>query len=101
MGCGDKMGDSRAEGFAMMDWKADISAIAQSWMMVLGNFNPTTDKQNRTVKGYMYDDDGVSKTYLDAGELRGLAIACNEVADWLDRRANSAKEIMVKNEPIT
>lgn len=72
-----------------MDWKTDISSLAQTWMKFLGNFWPTVHEEKRELKGYMHDDDGGGKVYLDACELRELAAACNEVADWLDNRAES------------
>lgn len=72
-----------------MDWKTDIGSLTQTWMKFLGNFGPTVHEQERMLKGYMHDDEGGGKVYLDAGELRELAAACNEAADWLDKRAES------------
>ena len=48
----------------------------------LGDFGPTVNTANRDLKGYI---DG--KCYYDAGDLRELAAACTEAADWLDKRA--------------
>lgn len=64
-----------------MQWE-DISENAGYWMEFLGNFGPTVHVNNREVRGYM---DG--RTYLTSNDLRELAIALNEVADWLDKRA--------------
>lgn len=70
-----------------MDWDKDLSNNAKSMMKFLGRFNPTIHAQHKTIKGYMHNSDGEGKVYLDSGELRELAIACNEVADWLEKRA--------------
>lgn len=70
-----------------MEW-GDISDKGRAWMRDLGNFGPTVNTRDRMVKGCMLDDDGeAARTYLDSADLRGLAAACNEVADWLDARA--------------
>lgn len=73
-----------------MDWETDISSLAKKWMDFFGNFGPTVNEKNRELKGYMRDEYGASKVYLEAGELREIAAACNEVADWLDKRAKGA-----------
>lgn len=71
-----------------MNWKNDISNLAHVWMNFLGQFSPTVMAKDRTVKGCMLCDSGEEgSVYLDSGELRELARACNEVADWLDKRA--------------
>ena len=72
-----------------MDWDKDISNSAKGTMKFLGDFGPTVHAQSREVKGYMHDDEGGGKVYLDAGELREIAASCNEVADWLDKRADA------------
>ena len=72
-----------------MDWKTDISSLAQTWMKFIGDFGPTVREENRTLKGNMYDGEGGASVYLNSGELRELAAACNEVAVWLDKRANA------------
>lgn len=79
-----------------MDWKTDISSLAQTWMKFLGDFRPTVHEEKGELKGYMHDDDGVHKVYLDACELRELATACNEVADWLDNRAESVPNTKIE-----
>ncbi|PNG11916.1 hypothetical protein [Stutzerimonas stutzeri] len=72
------------------NFDSDISGSAKAWMQLLGNFGPTVLAARREVKGYTSDADGdVVKTYYDSGELRELALACTEVADWLDRRAEA------------
>ena len=72
-----------------MEWD-DISDKGKAWMRDLGNFGPTVNVKERTVKGYMLDKYGEGgKTYFDSADLRGLAAACNEVADWLDARSDA------------
>lgn len=82
-----------------MDWKTDISSLAQTWMKFLGDFSPTVKEQSRELKGYMHDDEGGGKVYLDAGELREIAAACTEVADWLDKRADAVPNVDVTGAP--
>jgi len=60
-------------------------------MKELGEFSPTASVQNREVKGYMIGADGEGgKTYFTSADLREIATACNEVAQWLDDRAAAA-----------
>lgn len=80
-----------------MDWDKDISNSAKGTMKFLGDFGPTVHAQSREVKGYMHDDEGGGKVYLDAGELREIAASCNEVADWLDKRAEATPNEMNTN----
>jgi hypothetical protein len=63
-------------------------------MKFLGNFGPTVNAHRREVKGFMLDqDDGDGyKAYLSSTELRELADACNEMAIWLDARADRASD---------
>ena len=79
-----------------MDWETGISSLAHTWMKFLGDFSPTVREENRELKGYMHDDEGGRKVYLDAGELRELASACNQAADWLDKRAESGPNVKVR-----
>lgn len=72
-----------------MDWDKDISTEAKETMKFLGNFGPTVHEHLRELKGYMLDEEGSGKVYLDAGELREIAAACVEAADWLDKRADA------------
>lgn len=74
-----------------MDWDKDLSNNAKIWMHMLGEFSPTCDPDKKTVKGYMYDNQGGGKVYFDSGELKELSAACIEVADWLVRRSESLK----------
>lgn len=67
-----------------MKWE-DLSIDARQWMRDLGEFGPTVHAAKREVKGYGID----GKTYYTSEDLRGIAAACTEVADWLDRRAES------------
>lgn len=75
-----------------MNWD-DVSLFARQWMADLGNFSPTVHPEKREVKGWTHDYEcgGVQKTYWTSEELRGVARACGEVADWLDKRANEVK----------
>jgi len=70
------------------EWK-DLPASTLQAMKDLGNFGPTANAHNREIKGYMHHDNGDDgRTYFDSHELRVLAVACIDVADWLDARAN-------------
>lgn len=69
------------------EW-GDLSEVTRMVMKSLGNFTPTADASRRTVKGYTYDDEGGSKDYWDSDDLRAVAAACAEVAEWLDARAD-------------
>lgn len=72
-----------------MEWDL-LSIKAKSWMMFLGDFGPTVNAKEKTLKGYMHDEDGGGEAYMTATDLRELAASCNEVADWLDKRAGDA-----------
>ncbi len=65
----------------MMEWR-EVSGEARYTMKELGNFSPTTNANQREVKGYI---DG--KCYYDSTELRTMAAHFIEVANWLDKRA--------------
>lgn len=74
----------------MSDFEREVSESSRGWMRTLGNFTPTVNPLYREVKGSMLGEYGESeKTYFSSGELRELATACVEVADWLDLRATS------------
>ena len=75
-----------------MKWE-DLSQLARDSMKELGNFGPTVNVAERLVKGAMYDPDcdGAVKTYYSSDDLRQIAAACNEVADWLDKRSTDEK----------
>lgn len=70
----------------MANWE-DISASARDVMKALGNFGPTVHASAREVKGYTYEDGEGGKQYLSSDDLRRIAAACEEVAEWLDKRA--------------
>lgn len=77
----------------MSDFEREVSESARGWMRTLGNFSPVVNPDYREVKGSMLGEYGdAEKTYFDSKELRELAAACNEVADWLDERAAAAEE---------
>lgn len=73
----------------MKQWD-ELSDCALEAMSTLGGFGPTANAKNREVKGNMlasYGDD--TRTYFGSGELRELAEGLNEVAAWLDQRADA------------
>ena len=73
-----------------MEWD-DVSEKSRDWLKLFGNFGPTVMADKRELKGWTQDEEGVSKTYLSADELREAAAAFVEAADWLDKRAQEAK----------
>ena len=74
----------------MSDFEREVSESSRGWMRTLGNFSPTVLTERREIGGVTVDDDGeLVKTYFDSKELRELATACIEVADWLDLRADT------------
>ena len=78
----------------MSDFEREVSESSRGWMRALGNFTPTVNPLYREVKGSMLGEYGDSekKTYFDSKELRELATACIEVADWLDLRADTNQQ---------
>ncbi len=77
----------------MSDFEREVSESARGWMRTLGNFSPTVNPDYREVKGSMLGEYGdAEKTYFSSKELRELAAACSEVADWLDKRAAADDE---------
>lgn len=77
----------------MGDFEREVTENSRAWMRTLGNFGPTVNPLYREVKGYMLGEHGdAEKTYFDSKELRELAAACEEVADWLDARASTGQE---------
>jgi hypothetical protein len=64
---------------ALPEWKTLKCAEV---LRELGEFGPTVNPALKELKGYI---DG--KCYYDASDLRELAAACIEAADWLERRA--------------
>lgn len=72
----------------MSDFEREVSENSRAWMRTLGNFTPTVNSAFREVKGSMLGEYGdAEKTYFSSSELRELAAACSEVANWLDARA--------------
>lgn len=71
-----------------MDWQ-DLSPKAREWMEELGHFGPTVHAANREVRGWAPDvkSGELCKIYFTAYDLRSLAAACTEVAEWLEKRA--------------
>ena len=64
-----------------------LSERAEQTLKFLGDFGPTANVQYREMKGYMHDEDGGGKVYLNAVEFREMAQDFIEIADWLDKRA--------------
>jgi hypothetical protein len=70
-----------------MEW-SDVSYDARVWLDALGSFGPTVHADRRELKGLVHCEEGEDgRTYLDADELRKIAAAFTEAADWLDNRA--------------
>lgn len=70
-----------------MKW-AELPKSTRYWMDFLGDFSPTVHEDARELKGGMADKEGnVERVYLCANDLRQLASACQDAADWLDKRA--------------
>ena len=67
-----------------MEWK-DLSESARNTMEELGDFGPTVNPSHCLVKGYINEE----KTYWDSNDLRTIAKSLVEVADWLEKRADS------------
>jgi hypothetical protein len=75
-----------------MKWE-DLSKNALDAMRELGEFGPTITSKDRMVKGMLYDpEDGPVHAYFDSRDLRQMAAGMVEVADWLDKRAEEAKQ---------
>ena len=66
----------------------ELTEREQNTLEFLGNFGPTVTVQDCTVKGYMADDDGIGKVYLNSRDLRAMAEDLASVAEWLDQRAD-------------
>ena len=75
-----------------MRWK-DVSEKSRDWMVELGAFHPIRDPKEAAVKGWLldYNVSGSASANLSSTDLREIATACIEVADWLDKRAAEAK----------
>jgi hypothetical protein len=68
-----------------VEW-TDVSENTRDWLKLLGNFVPTVHAKQRELKGYLGEE---GRTYFDAGDLRNIAAALIEAADWLDKRAEA------------
>ena len=82
----DMLNEEQEEAGIKTEKKLSINAL--SWMEFLGNFTTTSNASQRMIKGYINDGD----VYIDSGELRELSLACIEISDWLDDRANRINE---------
>ena len=81
------MGD-QAIAAGGMKWE-ELSQKCRDVMKALGDFGPTVKPEDREVKGYTYDDEGGGKCYWTSADLREIASACEQVASWLDKRADA------------
>lgn len=71
----------------LLPW-AQLPETTHDVMRELGGFSPTVHPHACEVKGYMLDDNGEGgRVYWTSDDLRQIAVACNEVAQWLDDRA--------------
>jgi len=68
----------------------DLSVEAQQWLLELGNFGPTVNTADCLMKGWTWDDESGCpvKTYYSNEDFRSMVSAANEVADWLEARAD-------------
>ena len=71
----------------MKTW-SELDKETLGWMTELGNFSPTTNIESKQLKGHT--DEG--KTYYDSSDLRQIAKACLDAANWLDERATIFNE---------
>ncbi len=72
----------------------DFTESEQETLNFLGNFQPTVNVLDCTVKGWITDACGDTyKTYLSSTELRDLAADLNSVAQWLDERATEYERV--------
>lgn len=69
----------------MKEW-SQLNPQTLEIMKEFGEFSPTIKPEDCQVKGYMYDDEGGGKVYLNSNDLREFAKAFEEVAAWLDER---------------
>lgn len=83
-----------------MNWQDDLSPKTLEVMKELGNFGPTVHINEKMLKGYTYDDEGGGKTYWSSDDLRGIAAACTEAAEWLDKRAFYMKVSDTASKPM-
>lgn len=66
----------------------DLSQETRDWLDDLGQFRPTADAKRKTMRGVFNNPDGGNEQwYISSSNLREIAKACVETADWLDRRA--------------
>lgn len=70
----------------------NLSPRALKTLEFLGDFEPSSEPSKKSIKGWLMLGVGgrESRVYLDAKELRDMAGDFLEIADWLERRANSA-----------
>lgn len=69
-----------------MNW-SELTQETRDVMEELGNFKPTNTSKNKEIKGYKQDGEGTVSIYYNSSDLRIVAAACIEVAEFLDKRA--------------
>jgi hypothetical protein len=75
-----------------MQWE-DLSDNAKEIMLDLGNLLPKETPSDREVEGWVCGEFGETVTIgYSSHYLREMAAACLEVADWLDKRAESGND---------
>ena len=75
-----------------MQWE-DLSDNAKEIMLNLGGCLPTETPSDRWVEGWANGRYGETVTIgYSSHYLREMAAACLEVADWLDKRAESGND---------
>jgi len=65
----------------------ELTQREQETLQFLGNFGPTVIAQERMIKGWMDDGEGVGKVYLRSQDLRAMAQDLASIAQWLDERS--------------
>ena len=76
-----------------MKWQ-DVSETSRDAMIELGAFHPTDENDDvNALEGFIvdYSFNGIYRVKWTSDDLRKMAVAFAEVADWLDKRAAEAK----------
>ena len=74
-----------------MNWKK-VSKASRKAMEELGDFSPVVVGNTIEIGGYLVDRDGsIEATYWKSSDLRKIADACTEVAEWLDLEKSVTK----------
>jgi len=75
-------------------YRAEVPADSREALERIASLGPTRNPLERSAKGYVHRDDPEEdgRAYYDPEDLRVLGRACIELADWLDKTAEEAKE---------